>query len=89
MPGQHTNEEKEARSARALAVASALEEAYQRDMVGKEYPVLFEEMHGEMAVGHAPNYVLVHVAAEIPRNTLATVRVTGLCPGGVVGEIAG
>ena len=88
MPGQHTNEEKEARSARALAVASALEEAYQRDMVGKEYPVLFEEMHGEMAVGHAPNYVLVHVAAEIPRNTLATVRVTGLCPGGVVGEIA-
>ena len=54
-------------------------------MVGKTYPVLFEEMQGEWAVGHAPNYVQVRVAGEQPRNAVIPVRITGLLGEAVTG----
>ena len=87
MAGQLTQAEKEARSARAGAVAAALEAEYEQAMVGKTYEVLFEEMHGADTVGHAPNYVLVHVPGEVAQNTLARVRITGRTAGGVAGQI--
>ena len=85
MPGQWGNAVKEERSARAQAVARELEEAYARAMVGKTYPVLFEEMQGAWAVGHAPNYVQVRVAGELPRNAVIPVRITGLLGEAVTG----
>lgn len=88
MPGQWGNAVKEARSAQAQAVAQELERAYCQSMVGRVYPVLFEEMQGDWAVGHAPNYVQVRVPGPVARNAVVPVRITDLCAEGVVGTPA-
>ena len=69
-------------------VARALEEDYQRRMVGQVYPVLLEETQGAYTVGHAPNYVRVYVPGDLPRNLVLPVRITGLHQDGVVGAAA-
>ena len=66
----------------------ALEEDYQRRMVGQVYPVLLEETQGAYTVGHAPNYVRVYVPGDLPRNRVLPVRITGLHQDGVVGAAA-
>ena len=87
MPGQHPNAVKESRAARAAAVASELESAYNEAMTGKRYPVLFEqEEHGHFT-GHAPNYVKVYVKAQALHNEIKTVLVTGLYRDGVLGQL--
>ena len=87
MPGQHSNAVKENRSAKAAAVASELENEYNEAMIGKTFPVLFEqEEHGHFT-GHAPNYVKVYVKEDIPQNTIKNIRITGLYRDGVLGKL--
>ena len=54
MPGQLTKAEKEARSARAIAVARALEQAYLSAQIGTTQEVLWEEPAGASPPGAAP-----------------------------------
>ena len=86
MPGQHSNETKEQRSALACEAAEALSEAYRQTMVGTEQTVLFEQDEDGCSTGHAPNSVLVYLPEPGLHNVLKRVRVTGLRPGGVTAE---
>ena len=88
MPGQHDNATKEARSRRAIAVAEELKRAWEDSLLGTEQEVLFEEMAGEFALGHAPNYAKVYVAVnESLHNQVMPVRITGRYADGLVGEM--
>ena len=87
MPGQHCNATKESRASRAAAVASRLENAYNDSMIGKTFPVLFEqEEHGHFT-GHAPNYVKVYVKEINLHNKIKNVRITDIYRDGVLGEL--
>ena len=87
MPQQHPNTVKEARSAKAIAVAQELSQAYRQALVGQRLEVLFEEPEAGCFTGHAANYVKVYVCAEGLHNTLKTVTVTGLFRDGVLAEL--
>ena len=88
MPGQHDNATKEARSRRAIAVAEELKRAWEDSLLGTEQEVLFEEMAGKFALGHAPNYAKVYVAVnESLHNQVMPVRITGRYADGLVGEM--
>ena len=87
MPGQHSNDTKEARSRAAIAVAEKMSRAYREKLVGTVQEVLFEEKEGEFFTGHAPNYIKVYARGENLHNEVKTVRITAVCRDGVLGEI--
>jgi threonylcarbamoyladenosine tRNA methylthiotransferase MtaB len=87
MPDQHNNATKESRAARAAQVAAELETAYDEAMIGKIYPVLFEQVEHDHFTGHAPNYVKVYAKGDDLGNVVKSVRITGLFRDGVLGEI--
>ena len=89
MPGQHGNAVKQERSAAAIAVADEMTRRYLEDLVGTTQEVLFEEMSGDCATGHAPNLVRVYVKSEDLHNQIHSVRITGLYEDGVLGERIG
>ena len=87
MPGQHSNDTKEARSRAAIAVAEEMSREYRQKLIGTTHAVLFEEAEGEFYTGHAPNYVKVYVRGEDLHNEIREVQITGVCEDGVVGSI--
>ena len=87
MPGQHSNDTKEARSRVAIAVAEEMSREYRQRLIGTTHAVLFEEAEGEFYTGHAPNYVKVYVRGEDLHNEIREVQITGVCEDGVVGSI--
>ncbi len=88
MPGQHPNHIKEARSAQACQIAAELETAYDDAMIGKTYPVLFEQTERGCYTGHAPNYVKVYAKGEDLHNQIRQVQILGLYRDGVMGKLA-
>lgn len=87
LPDQHGNAVKQARSAAAIAVADTMTRRYLEGLIGSTQAVLFEEMAGEFATGHAPNLVRVYVRSEDRHNQIHPVRITGLYRDGVMGEL--
>ena len=87
MPGQHSNDTKEARSRGAITVAEEMSRAYRQAMIGTTHAVLFEEMSGAYYAGHAPNYVKVYVEGQDLHNQVKAVKITGVYRDGVTGEI--
>ena len=75
LPGQLTRQEKEERSAIAIARAQALSQSFRRAMEGSIQTVLFEQPEGDFFVGHTPNYVKVYVQGEGLHNRLRPVRI--------------
>ena len=87
MPGQHSNDTKEARSRAAIAVAEEMSRDYREKLIGTVHAVLFEERSGEFYTGHAPNYVKVYAAGENLHNEIRTVEITQVYQDGVIGRI--
>lgn len=88
MAGQLSKGEKEARSARAVAVGQELERAYLTGLVGTVQEVLFEEpAEGGLYTGHAPNYAKIYAPGKALHNEVRPVRVTGLYRDGLLGEL--
>ena len=87
MPGQHSNDTKEARSRAAIAVAEEMSRAYREALTGTTHAVLFEEKDGCFYTGHAPNYVKVYVEGENLHNEIRDVEITGIYKDGVMGSI--
>ena len=87
MPGQHSNDTKEARSRAAIAVAEEMSRSYRENLVGTVQEVLFEEPDGEFFTGHAPNYVKVYAPGEKLHNEIRKVRITALHAEGLLGEL--
>ena len=88
MPGQHSNDSKEARSRQAIAVAEEMNKAYRQAMVGTVAEVLFEEPEEGYFTGHTPNYVKVYLQGENLHNQILPVKITGLFRDGLLGEPA-
>ncbi len=87
MPGQHSNAVKEARSAAAAQTAAELETNYHETMLGKTFPVLFEQVEDGLFTGHAPNYVKVYAQGEQLQNQVRQVCITGPYREGLKGEL--
>ncbi len=87
MPGQHSNDTKEKRSAEAIEVAKAMQKAYLETQVGSVQEVLFEEMDGPYCTGHTPNYCKVYVEGENLHNETKAVTITGLYKDGLMGKL--
>lgn len=88
MPGQLTKAEKEARSARAIAVARALEQAYLSAQIGTTQEVLWEEPAGEgLYTGHTPTYTKVYAPGNGLHNQICNVTITGLYKDGLLGQL--
>lgn len=87
MEGQLPNSVKEARSARAIAEAAQLSEAFRKGMLGSVQKVLFEQPEGDYFTGHAMNSVKVYVSADALHNQVLPVRITELFADGVLGVI--
>ena len=86
MPGQHNNAVKESRSRAAIAIADRMTKTYLSAMVGKTYPVLFEEPEENLFTGHTDTYVKVYMPGENLHNRLLSVKITGLYGDGVLAE---
>lgn len=88
MPDQVPKAVKEARAARAAAVAAELEAAFHSALIGTVQEVLFEQPEDGLYAGHAPNYAKVYVRSdEALRNRTCRVRITAPCREGVLGEL--
>ena len=87
MPGQLSNDIKETRSRRAIAVAEEMSNAYRQAMVGTTVQVLFEEPDGTYFTGHTPNYVKVYVSCENLHNRIWQVTVEKVYKDGVQGSL--
>ena len=88
MPGQHDNATKEARSRAAIAVAETMKAQWEQQQVGSIQEVLFEEMAGDFAVGHAPNYARVYAKVdESLHNQVRFVRIIERYADGLMGEL--
>ena len=88
MPDQVPKAVKEARAARAAAVAAELEDAFHSALIGTVQEVLFEQPEDGLYAGHAPNYAKVYVRSdEVLRNRTCRVRITEPCREGVLGEL--
>ncbi len=85
MPGQLSNDVKEARSRAAIAIAEKMAKAYRENMVGEHCDVLFEETEDGCFTGHAPNYVKIYVKTEKKlRNQVLPVCITAPFRDGVL-----
>lgn len=78
---------KEARAARASAVAEEMHEQYLRRCVGKTFAVLFEQEKDGLFLGHAPNYMEVAAVGTDLHNVVREVFITGVENGRLTGEI--
>ena len=87
LPGQHTNQTKQDRSARAIAVAAELSQAYRQAMAGSVQEVLFEQPEQGLFTGHAMNYVKVYCSGENLHNQVRRVRILDCFADGVRGEL--
>lgn len=88
MPDQVPKAVKEARAARAAAVAAELEDVFHSALIGTVQEVLFEQPEDGLYAGHAPNYAKVYVRSdEALRNRTCRVRITEPCRNGVLGEL--
>ena len=87
MPGQHSNDTKEARSRAAIAVAAEMSRAYREKLIGSVQSVLFEEAEGEFYTGHAPNYIKVYAQGENLHNQIRDVEITQVYKDGVLGKL--
>lgn len=78
---------KDARAARAAAVAEEMHQAYLEDCVGQIYDVLYEQTADGLYQGHAPNYMLTAVPAGGLHNRILPTRITGVENGVLLGEL--
>ena len=85
MPGQHSNDVKEARSRSAIAIAQKMSFSYRENMVGARQDVLFEEIEDGYFTGHAPNYVKIYTETERAlHNQVLPVRIVATFRDGVL-----
>ena len=78
---------KEARAARAKAVAERMRAEYLADCVGETYEVLFEQAREGVFHGHAPNYADVYAPGTGLHNECRTVRILSSNGEALYGEI--
>lgn len=94
MPGQVDPRRVQARSQRLHQLDARQQRAFHRRFLGQELSVLWETAEptpgGLLWSGLTPNYLRVFAFSEGElRNRITPVRLSGLLPGGLMGEMAG
>lgn len=87
MPGQLTAAEKKLRAESAQAAAAEMESEFLRSCIGTVQPVLFEARHGDLWVGHAPNYALVCAEGENLHGIVENVKILSSKETMLVGKV--
>lgn len=87
MPGQLTAAEKKLRAESAQAAAAEMESEFLRSCIGTVQPVLFEARHGDLWVGHAPNYALVCAEGENLHGIVENVKILSSNDTMLVGKV--
>ncbi len=78
MPNQIDGNQKEKRSNLLIELSNKNEENYQKQYIGKQIEVLFEEKEGEYLKGHTKNYMVAKLKTEENlENTIKKVEVIG------------
>ena len=76
MPNQVDGDIKEQRSQRLIELSNKNQEEYNKDYIGKQVEVLFEEREGKYYKGHTANYIMVKYETEEElENCIKTVNV--------------
>ena len=93
MPNQIDGNIKEERSKKLIELSDEFENMYNKEYVGKEVEVLFEENHQEndeqYIKGHTTNYIVVKVKNNddmIKENSIQFVRIIGTDKTELIGE---
>ena len=93
MPNQIDGNIKEERSKKLIELSDELENMYNKEYIGKEVEVLFEENHQEndeqYIKGHTTNYIVVKVKNNddmIKENSIQFVRIIGTDKTELIGE---
>lgn len=77
MPNQVSPEVKEARSKKLLELSDKNEYEYNKEELGKETLVLFEEREGEFFKGHSANYLYIKVKTDKDiQNKMLKIKIT-------------
>lgn len=84
---QVPNAIKEARAARAAAIAEELHQSYLSDCIGQICDVLYEQPADGLYQGHAPNYMMTAAPGEDLHNRVLPTRITGIKDGLLLGEL--
>lgn len=88
MQNQVDGKIKEERSKKLIHLSDALQEEYNKSMIGQTAEVLFEEKEGEYYKGHTKNYILVKVKEkEQLKNKIKKVKVLKSNINSVNGEV--
>ena len=77
MENQIDGKIKEERSAKLIELSKNNQEEYNKEYIGKELEVLFEEKEGNYIKGHTTNYIVVKVPYKEIENEIAKVKITG------------
>lgn len=88
MPDQIPRSVKEARSARAIAIAKTLSERYRQALVGTVQDVLFEQEEDGYFTGHTMNYTKAYVRGQALHNQVLPVTVQAPFRDGVLAVLA-
>ncbi len=89
MPGQLPKAVKEARTRALIAIGEETADAYHRQWLGRDVPVLLEERRGDAWVGYTPEYIPVAVP-DCPlchQGRMVHVRLDAITPDGMTGTI--
>lgn len=88
MKNQVDNETKHKRSEILIEIAKKNKSAFEQNLIGKIYDVLFEQRDGEYFEGHTKNYVKVFVKTDKELSgKLIDVKINSVENGRVIGEL--
>lgn len=88
LQGQVDGKIKEQRSQKLIQLSDKNEKDYNKDYIGKEVEVLFEEEKNGYYQGHTDNYILALCKTDISlENKLVKVRCTGVSKNSIIVEI--
>jgi len=88
MPQDTSAQQKRERSEKLLGLSRHTAEQYRRRFLGRTMEVLWESKHDNAWQGLTSNYIRVKADSRLDLvNCLEPVRLTGLCQGGMMGEL--
>lgn len=89
MPDQVSGSIKEERSRSLIRLSDRNQENQNKEYIGKEIEVLFEETEGEYIKGHTTNYMMIYVKSndKTIENTIQKVRITEVRGENLIGEL--
>jgi len=87
MPGQIEKSVKRERTRIATEIAEQMAKEFKHKQIGKTVKVLFEQEKNGFSIGHSSNYLEIAVQGKTEKNSIHSVRITGIKDVFILGEI--